>query len=230
MSAILHDGRGEVDVARREDDLRALADQLVGARLRGRRVVLLRVAGLEHDLAAHDALLVDLLDARACAAASAGPSNGPIGPLESWAQPMMIGSFAAAECVRAAAAAAKTSAAAATITSAQRARLLALMFLLSGPRLPPGPSFSTRPGRRRSVRGARARRRRDPRASRDTRCRRRRCRRRSRGRRSPFQPTSSKTPRIAGRSAAPSPGRTRSAQPRVGSRQSLTCTPAMRCA
>ena len=56
-----------------------------------------------------------------CAAASAGPSNGPIGPLESWAQPMMIGSFAAAECVRAAAAAAKTSAAAATITSAQRA-------------------------------------------------------------------------------------------------------------
>ena len=78
-----------------------------------------------------------------CAAASAGPSNGPIGPLESWAQPMMIGLFAAAECVRAAAAAAKTSAAAATITSAQRPLFLALMFLLSGPRLLPGPSFST---------------------------------------------------------------------------------------
>ena len=43
-------------------------------------------------------------------------------------------------------AAAKTSAPAATITSAQRARLLALMFLLSGPRLPPGPSFSTSSG------------------------------------------------------------------------------------
>ena len=50
---------------------------------------------------------------------------------------MTIGFFAAAECVRAAAVAARTSAAAATITSAQRARLLTLMFLLSGPRLMP---------------------------------------------------------------------------------------------
>ena len=80
-----------------------------------------------------------------CAAASAGPSNGCIGPVLSWAQPMTIGPFAA-ECVLAAAAATKTSAPAAAITSAQRARLLTLMFLLSGPRLPPGPSFSTRCG------------------------------------------------------------------------------------
>src|ERR1044071_7846351 len=53
------------------------------------------------------------------AAASAGVSNGCIGPLLSKAQPMTIGFFAADEPVRAAAAAARTSAAAATITSAQ---------------------------------------------------------------------------------------------------------------
>src|SRR5579862_5614968 len=79
------------------------------------------------------------------AAASAGASNGFIGPPESpsYAQPMTIGFFPAAERVRAAAVAARTSAKAATITSAQRARLLTLMFLLSGPRPQPGPSFST---------------------------------------------------------------------------------------
>src|SRR5690348_2945218 len=74
------------------------------------------------------------------AAASAGPSNGAMAPVLSCAQPMMIGFLAAVECVRAAAAAAKTSAPAATITSAQRAPLLTLMVLLSGHRLPPGPS------------------------------------------------------------------------------------------
>ena len=46
----------------------------------------------------------------------------------------------------------------------------------------------------------------------------------------PSQPARSSAPRIAGTPATPSPGRTRSAQPRVGSRQSFTCTAAMRCA
>ena len=59
---LLDDRRGVVHVTRREDDLRALADQLVCARLGGRRVVALGIAGLDHDLAAVHALLVDLLD------------------------------------------------------------------------------------------------------------------------------------------------------------------------
>src|SRR6188472_3526876 len=84
-----------------------------------------------------------ILAASIFAAASAGVSNGCIGPLLSYAQPMTIGFLAADEPVRAAAAATKTSAAAATSTSAQRARLPTLIFLLSGPRLQPGPSFST---------------------------------------------------------------------------------------
>src|SRR2546423_15575977 len=62
------------------------------------------------------------LAASILAAASAGVSNGCIGPLLSKAQPMTIGPFAAVW-VRAAAAAARASAAVATITSAQRARL-----------------------------------------------------------------------------------------------------------
>jgi hypothetical protein len=62
VDRFLHDGRRQVHVARRHDDLGALADQLVGAGLRRRRGVLLRVAGLEHDLPAADTLLVDLLE------------------------------------------------------------------------------------------------------------------------------------------------------------------------
>src|SRR5438067_8976811 len=54
---------------------------------------------------------------RICAAASAGPSNGAIGPVESCAHPMTIGEPA---CVRAAAVAASTSAAAVTARSAIR--------------------------------------------------------------------------------------------------------------
>jgi hypothetical protein len=58
---------------------------------------------------------------RICAAASAGPSNGAIGPVESCAQPMTIGVPAAAESVCAAAVAANVHAATATITNAIRA-------------------------------------------------------------------------------------------------------------
>src|SRR5262249_15019930 len=66
------------------------------------------------------------------AAASAGPSNGAIGPLfePSYAQPMMT-CLLAADCVCAAAVATTTSAATATTTSAQRARFLPIMVLLS---------------------------------------------------------------------------------------------------
>ena len=62
LERLLHDGRGEIYVARREDDVRMLADQLVGAGLRRRRVVALRLAGLDHDLAPVHALFVDLGD------------------------------------------------------------------------------------------------------------------------------------------------------------------------
>ena len=59
----LHDGRRQVDVAGREDDLRPLGDELVRARRRDGAVVSLRVAGLDHQLVAEDApLLVDLGD------------------------------------------------------------------------------------------------------------------------------------------------------------------------
>ena len=81
-----------------------------------------------------------------CAAASAGPSNGAIGPVLSCAQPMTIGPFAAVYVSEPPQPRRRPAPAAATITSAQRAPLLTLMFLLSGPRLPPGPSFSTRCG------------------------------------------------------------------------------------
>ena len=64
VDRLLHDRRGEVDVARREHDVRALAEQLRGARLRDRRLVALRVAGLDLQRPAADAALrVDLLDA-----------------------------------------------------------------------------------------------------------------------------------------------------------------------
>src|SRR5437868_1174350 len=60
---------------------------------------------------------------RICAAASAGPSNGAIGPVESWAQPMTIGDPAAPDPVRAAAVAASPSPATATARSAIRLTL-----------------------------------------------------------------------------------------------------------
>src|SRR5262249_39037431 len=63
LDRLLHDRGREVDVARREQDLRSLAEQVQGARLRPGGVVVLRVAGLDHELAAeHTALRVDLLD------------------------------------------------------------------------------------------------------------------------------------------------------------------------
>src|SRR4029079_14138286 len=62
VDRLLHDRRREVDVAGREEDVRALTDQAQGARLRLRRVVVLRVAGLDHELvAARAALGVQLL-------------------------------------------------------------------------------------------------------------------------------------------------------------------------
>ena len=73
-------GAARFDVAGREDDLRALADQLIGAGLRCRGVVALRVAGLEHDLAAADALLVDLLRSRSSPRRVPGRRTAPSGP------------------------------------------------------------------------------------------------------------------------------------------------------
>ena len=64
VDRLLDDRRRVVDVAGREDDVRALAEQAQRARLRLRRVVVLRVAGLDHELVAgRAALRVDLLDA-----------------------------------------------------------------------------------------------------------------------------------------------------------------------
>ena len=132
--------------------------------------------------------------------------------------------------MRAAAVAARTSAATPARTSARRARVDPVMLSpLRSRRIRPRPSVSPNCGRSSPDRGARARAAATiPERVRDTRCRRRRCRRRSRGRSSPCQPARSSAARIPGRSATPSPGRARSAQPRVGSRQSFTCTPAIR--
>ena len=61
VDGLLHDRRRVVDVAGREDDVGALAEQAQRARLGLGRVVVLRVAG--DDLELHAAARVDLLDA-----------------------------------------------------------------------------------------------------------------------------------------------------------------------
>ena len=64
LDRLLDDRRREVDVAGREHDVRALAEQLRRARLRLRGVVVVRVAGLDLERPSLDAALrVDLADA-----------------------------------------------------------------------------------------------------------------------------------------------------------------------
>ena len=165
---------------------------------------------------------------RSSAAARAGPSNGAIAPFESYAQPIVIGEPAFLACVRAAAVVARPIAATATRTSARRARVNPFIPSPLRARLMPQPSVPASTERSFPLPDARARQDRRPRASPGTPCRRRRCPRRFPGRSS--RPTRRRRGRRESRrrSRAPWPGSARSAQPRVGSRQSFTCTPAKR--
>ena len=163
---------------------------------------------------------------RNCAAASAGPSNGAIAPLLSNAQPIDDRRGLDASFVRAAAVAASATSAAATTIRMSPTRELRL--LISSPPLPGGLLLLSSTARTTRVRVRASPPPAPPRTSRGTRFRTCRRRRRSRCRRS--RPTRRRRARrgCAGTSAAPSPGSARSAQPRVGSRTSQTCTPTKR--